>query len=72
MRNSGRKLEFEDKIATAVYMAILDVKAESKEEEMKKMEYMMNINKIICNYEELRPILTEFFERKKYNNILER
>lgn len=72
MRNSGRKLEFEDKIATAVYMAILDVKAESKEEEMKKMEYMMNINKIICNYEELRPILTEFFERKKYNDALVR
>ena len=66
MKNSGRKMGFEDKIAVAVYMAILDVKAENKEEEKKKMEYMIDINKVICHYEELKPILNDFFESKKY------
>ena len=51
MKNNGRKLELQDKIASAVYMAILDIETENAEEEMKKKEYMEIINKTICNYE---------------------
>jgi len=72
MRNNGRKLELQDKIASAVYMAILDIETENAEEEMKKKEYMEIINKTICNYEELKPILNEFFSRKKYIKMIER
>lgn len=64
MQSNGRKMEFQDKIATAVYMAILDVKTETKEEEIRKKEYMDKINKFICNYDDLKPILDEHFEKK--------
>lgn len=67
MKNNGRKLELQDKIASAVYMAILDIETENAEEEMKKREYMEIINKTVYNYEELKPILNEFFQEK---NIL--
>lgn len=65
IKNNGRKLELQDKIATAVYMAILDVEVDTEDEKIKKMEYINNINKIICNYEELMPIFTDYFERGK-------
>ena len=64
IKNNGRKLELQDKIATAVYMAILDVEVDTEEEKNKKMEYINNINKIICNYEELMPIFRDYFERE--------
>ena len=71
-RKSGRKLEFRDKIATAVYMAILDVDTENTEEEAEKMEYMNNINKIIYNYEELKLIISEFFANKRNSQLIEK
>ena len=69
-KKSGRELEFRDKIATAVYMAILDVDTENQEEEAEKMEYMNNINKIIYNYEELKPIISEFFINKRNSKLI--
>ena len=45
-------------------MAILDVEVDTEEEKNKKMEYINNINKIICNYEELMPIFRDYFERE--------
>ena len=71
-KNIGRKLEFKDKIALAVYMAIQDIETQNSQEEFIKTEYMMNINKVICNYEELKPILTEYFEKKKRKEKWER
>lgn len=64
-QKQGRKLEFRDKIALAVYNAILDLEPQNIDEKIMQTEYMMNLNKIICNYEELRPLLTKFFENKK-------
>lgn len=71
-KNKGRKLEFKDKIALAVYTAIQDIETQNSQEEFIKTEYMMNINKVICDYEELRPILTEYFEKKKRKEKWER
>ena len=62
-KKSGRKLEFRDKIATAVYMAILDIETENKDEEIEKLEFLNNLNKIICNYENLNPIISEFLNK---------
>lgn len=66
--HQGRKFEFQDKVALAVYNAILDLDTESKDEELMKIEYLMNLNKIICNYEELRPVMNQFFGEKYKNN----
>lgn len=71
-KSKGRKLEFKDKIALAVYMAIQDIEPQNSQEVFIKTEYMMNINKVICNYEELRPVLTEYFEKKKRKEKWER
>ena len=56
---------FKNKLAFAVCEAIDKVQARTKQEEIMKTEYLLNINKIINDYEELRPILTEYFENKK-------
>lgn len=71
-KKSGRKLEFRDKIATAVYMAILDIETENKDEEIEKFEFLNNLNKIICNYEDLNPIISEFFNRKNFSKVIEK
>ena len=69
---SGRKLKFRDKIATAVYIAILDIDTESENERLEKLEFLNGINKIICNYEYFRPIVSEYVENKKFSNIFEK
>ena len=37
----------------------------NQEDQLRVLEMQMNITRIIENYEELRPILTRFFENKK-------
>lgn len=64
-KKQGHRLEFKDKVALAVHNAILEIETENQEEDIMKKEYLMNLNKIICNYEELRPILTRYFENKR-------
>lgn len=71
-KKSGRKLEFRDKIATAVYMAILDIETENKKEEIEKLEFMDNLNKIICNYEVLKPIISKCLKKKQFYNEIEK
>lgn len=61
----GKKLEFRDKVALAVFNALNDLEVTNEDEKIEKLEYMINLNKIICNYEELRPILSSFFIKKK-------
>lgn len=34
-------------------------------EELRRLEMMMNITRIIENYDELRPIMTKFFDMKR-------
>lgn len=67
----GKKMPVEDKIALAVYQSIMEVPAESREEEIIKMEYLMNMNKILSNYEELKPLLTEYFSNKRKEKLKE-
>lgn len=65
------QIEFKEKIAIAVSQAIKDIDVENNEDQIMKTEYMLNLNKIIYNYEELRPIFTKFFEEKnKWNKTL--
>ena len=68
-KKSGRKLEFKDKIATAVYMAILDIETENDQEEIKKLEFMDILNQIICNYEDLKPIISKYLKKRNFSNI---
>lgn len=65
----GRKMEFRDKIALAVFNAISGVKTSNRDEELARMEYMDNLNKVICNYDELKPFLNNFFTYQKLNSI---
>ena len=37
----------------------------SKEDQLRVLEMQMNITRIIENYDELRPIMTKFFEMKR-------
>lgn len=61
----ARRLEFRDKIALAVYSSILDIKTNSDEEEKIKLEYIDGLNKIICNYEEVKPLIEAYLEKEK-------
>lgn len=61
--------EFKDKLYLAIIEAIENVEANNKEEIGVKLEYLVNVSKILDNYEQLRPILIKYFkdeiERKK-------
>ena len=69
---NGKKLDFRDKIATAVYMAILDIETENQKEEIEKLEFMNSLNQIIYNYKDLNPIILEYLKNKKDLNMLEK
>ena len=62
---SARQQTFKDKIGLAICEAIEKVEVKTRDEEIMKTEYMMNINKILSNYEELRPLFMSYFENKK-------
>lgn len=61
--------DIRDKIYSVVIEAIENVETNSKEEVGVKLEYLVNIGKILGNYEQLRPTLMKYFseevERKK-------
>lgn len=57
--------DIKQKISDAVWQAIDGIEANNEEEQMIKLEYMMNIRKIMNSYEELKPVLTEYFENKR-------
>lgn len=61
----SENIDFSDKVALKIHEAIKSIETETKEEEFNKIEYMINLNKIISNWEELRPILTKYFEENK-------
>lgn len=61
--------EFKDKLHLAIIEAIKNIETNSEEEIGVKLEYLVNIDKILDNYEQLRPTLMKYFseeiERKK-------
>ena len=61
--------DIRDRLHLAIIDAIKNVETNNKEETGVKLEYLVNINKILDNYEQLRPTLMKYFsdeiERKK-------
>lgn len=61
--------DIRDRLHLAIIDAIKDVETNNKEETGVKLEYLVNVSKILDNYEQLRPILMKYFkdeiERKK-------
>lgn len=53
-------------------MAILDIETENKDEEIEKLDFLNSLNKIICNYEDLNPIISEFLNRKNFSKVIEK
>ena len=63
-KKSGRILKFRDKVATTVYIALLDIETENESEKSEKLEFLNSLNKIICNYEYFKPLVSEYIARK--------
>lgn len=66
------KKDYTEKVADAVYKAILDVKPENEEEKMKQTELLHNINKFIYEFEkdsEFRTLLSNYEYSKKFRII---
>lgn len=61
---NDNSLTFDEKIEHAVITAISNLETTSTEEQLKKLEYSINMHHILSNYEDLRPILTKFFKDK--------
>ena len=61
--------DIRDRLHLAIIEAIENVETNNKEEIGVKLEYLINIDKILGNYEQLRPTLMKYFsdeiERKK-------
>lgn len=57
---------FREKINIAVRESIANIETSDQDEEIQKIEYMINLKKIMDNYEQLRPILTEYFYSEKW------
>ena len=60
---------FNKKVAIAILDAIDNIEVDTYEEKLMKVEYIMNLTKIINNYEDLRGILTKYFEGKSKDEI---
>lgn len=56
---------YNEKIMDAVTTAIASVKVENIDEQIMQTEYIINISKILENYEELRPIFNKYFNKDK-------
>lgn len=41
----------------------------SKEEQIQKFNVIYNMHKIFSNYDELEPVLTDFFDKKRRENF---
>lgn len=61
--------DIRDRLHLAIIDAIKNVETNNREEIGVKLEYLINIDKILGNYEQLRPTLMKYFsdeiERKK-------
>lgn len=70
----GISFEFKDKVALIAYSALLEIQPKNKEEELMKKEYIEGINKFICNFEELEPIISRYLEeqtKKKEQTLID-
>jgi hypothetical protein len=59
------KLEFRDKVASAMYLAILDINTNNEKEEKLKNDYIDLLNKVIYNYDELQPLIEKKLKSNK-------
>ncbi len=64
-KQQHRKMKFEDKVALAVYHAIQEIHTNSEDESRMKSEYMLFLNKVICNYDYLKPNIIESLDKKR-------
>ena len=55
----------DERIADVFVESTTQLYTGNQEDQLRVLEMQMNITRIIENYEELRPILTRFFENKK-------
>ena len=63
-KQHGTIFEFKDKVALAVYYAMIDIQPKNKQEELQKQEYIVALNKFICNFEELEPVISQYLHEK--------
>lgn len=63
-----KKSEFFEKIHTAIINAIMNVKVEERQEVLQKTEYMMNINRVLEDIDELESIIKPFLTAKYKEN----
>lgn len=59
----------DERIADAFVESTRVLHKSNMDEQMRVLEMQMNITRIIENYEELRPIMTKFFEMKRKERI---
>lgn len=62
----------QEKIGLAIMKAIDSVETDILEDGLMKTEMLLNINKYLSHYEELRPILERYFESLKGDRNYER
>jgi len=60
--------DFRKKVNLVIIEAIASIETSSKSEEIEKVEYMLNLKKIMENYEDLKPILIEYFKDEKWKD----
>lgn len=71
-KQQGARFEFKDKVALTVYNAMIDIRPSNRQEELQKRQYIEGLNKFICNFEELEPIISEYLteQAKKREQML--
>lgn len=69
-KNKGINLEFKDKIAFVVYNAIQDIETSTEKEVAMKQEYLRNINRVICNYDDFKDIIEQKFNNKDKEKLI--
>ena len=63
--------DIRERIYSAVIDAIENVETNDKEEIGVKLEYLVNVSKILGNYEQLRPTLMKYFSEEIQRKKLE-
>lgn len=59
-------IPYNQRLHSAILKAIEETKPITDKDRLTQVEYMMNINKYLENYEELRPVLTKYFEKDRW------
>ena len=65
--NNKKDVSFEEKLRLGVIDGLSKVEFDTPEEDMKRSEMIININSIINHYDEVKPLLINFFKEKEDN-----